>query len=46
MDEPQPQDLPLGEALLQEWEGGKTCIDEGLQGAARFAAGAGRPGSF
>ena len=39
-------DLPLGAALHQEWERGKTCIGEGLQGAARFAAGAGRHGKF
>ncbi len=37
-------DLPLGDALHQEWQRGKTCIGEGLQGAARFAAGAGRHG--
>lgn len=39
-------DLPLPEALQQEWERGKACIAEGLEGAARFAAGAGRHGSF
>lgn len=39
-------DLPLATALHQEWERGKTCIGEGLQGAARFAAGAGRHGQF
>ena len=38
-------DLPLSQALHQEWERGKHCIGEGLQGAARFAAGAGRHGS-
>ena len=39
-------DLPLPEALHQEWERGKQCIDEGLQGAVRFAAGGGRHGKF
>ncbi len=39
-------DLPLPQALHQEWERGKQCIDEGLQGALRFAAGTGRHGKF
>ena len=39
-------DLDLPSALHQEWERGKHCIGEGLQGAARFVAGAGRHGSF
>ena len=39
-------DLPLVQALHQEWERGKPCIGEGLQGAARFALGAGRHGKF
>ena len=39
-------DLPLPQALHQEWERGKQCIGEGLQGAARFAAGQGRHGKF
>ena len=39
-------DLPLPQALHQEWERGKRCINEGLQGAARFAAGQGRHGKF
>lgn len=39
-------DLPLPEALHQEWARGRHCIAEGLQGAARFAAGAGRHGNF
>jgi len=39
-------DLPLAEALHQEWRGGKPCIAEGLQGAMRFAAGEGRGGKF
>jgi enoyl-CoA hydratase len=38
--------LPLAEALHQEWERGKRCIAEGLEGAARFAAGEGRHGKF
>ena len=37
-------DLALPQALHQEWERGKACIGEGLQGAARFTAGAGRHG--
>jgi enoyl-CoA hydratase len=36
--------LPL--ALHQEWQRGKGCIADGLEGAARFAAGAGRHGRF
>jgi enoyl-CoA hydratase len=39
-------DLPLPEALHQEWERGKHCIGEGLEGAARFAGGQGRHGKF
>ncbi len=39
-------DLPLPQALHQEWERGKHCIGEGLQGATRFAAGTGRHGAF
>ena len=39
-------DLPLPQALHQEWERSKQCIGEGLQGAARFAAGQGRHGKF
>lgn len=39
-------DLALAPALHQEWERGKHCIQEGLQGAARFAAGQGRHGKF
>jgi enoyl-CoA hydratase len=39
-------DLPLPQALYQEWERGKQCIAEGLQGATRFAAGSGRHGVF
>ncbi len=36
--------LPLPEALQQEWQRGKDRIPDALQGAARFAAGAGRHG--
>jgi enoyl-CoA hydratase len=39
-------DLPLPQALHQEWQRGKECIAEGLQGAGRFTAGAGRHGKF
>jgi enoyl-CoA hydratase len=39
-------DLPLPQALHQEWLRGRECIDQGLEGAARFAAGAGRHGVF
>ena len=39
-------DLPLPQALHQEWQRGKQCIDDGLQGALRFAAGSGRYGKF
>jgi len=38
-------DLDLESALLQEYELGKRALVEGLQGAARFAAGAGRGGT-
>ena len=39
-------DLPLGEALLQEWQRGKARIPDALEGATRFAAGQGRHGQF
>ena len=39
-------DLPLGEALLQEWQRGKARIPDALDGATRFAAGQGRHGKF
>ncbi|MDP2450357.1 MAG: crotonase/enoyl-CoA hydratase family protein [Hydrogenophaga sp.] len=39
-------DLPLPQALKQEWDRGRGCIGEGLQGAARFADGQGRHGKF
>jgi enoyl-CoA hydratase len=38
--------LPLAEALLQEWRGGRACLADALQGAARFSAGQGRHGRF
>ncbi len=38
--------LPLPEALLQEWQGGRACLADALQGAARFSAGQGRHGVF
>ena len=38
--------LDLPHALHQEWERGKLCIGDGLQGAVRFSAGAGRHGKF
>ncbi|MDP3246463.1 MAG: crotonase/enoyl-CoA hydratase family protein [Polaromonas sp.] len=39
-------DLPLPQALKQEWDRGRECLAEGMQGAARFAAGQGRHGKF
>jgi enoyl-CoA hydratase len=39
-------DLPLGDALHQEWERGKACLPEAFAGAARFTAGEGRHGKF
>ena len=39
-------DLPMAQALHQEWERGKTCLGDALQGASRFAHGAGRHGKF
>jgi len=39
-------DLDLPHALHQEWQRGKACIAQGLEGAARFSAGAGRHGNF
>ena len=39
-------DMDLPDALHQEWERGKACIASGLEGAGRFAAGAGRHGKF
>ncbi len=39
-------DLPMAQALHQEWERGKVCLAEAQQGAVRFAAGQGRHGKF
>lgn len=39
-------DLPLGEALQQEWERGRARIPDALEGATRFAHGEGRHGTF
>lgn len=39
-------DLPLQDALHQEWERGKHRIADGLEGAGRFAGGEGRHGKF
>jgi enoyl-CoA hydratase len=39
-------DLPLSEALHLEWERSKHRIADGLEGATRFAGGAGRHGQF
>jgi enoyl-CoA hydratase len=39
-------DLPIEQALHQEWERGKHRIADGFEGAARFAGGAGRHGKF
>jgi enoyl-CoA hydratase len=39
-------DLDMPHALHQEWQRGKACIGQGLEGAARFAAGSGRHGKF
>lgn len=38
--------LDLPHALHQEWERGRACLGDALEGAARFAAGAGRHGKF
>ncbi len=39
-------DLPLPQALHQEWERGKHRIADGFEGAGRFAGGEGRHGKF
>ncbi len=39
-------DLAMPDALKQEWQRGRECIAEGLLGAGRFSAGAGRHGEF
>jgi len=38
--------LPVEEALHQEWQRGKHCIADGVEGAGRFASGQGRHGKF
>jgi enoyl-CoA hydratase len=38
--------LPLPAALRAEWERSRHRIPDALEGAARFAAGAGRHGKF
>ena len=39
-------ELPMAQALHQEWERGKHRIGDGFEGAARFAGGEGRGGRF
>jgi enoyl-CoA hydratase len=39
-------DLPMGDALQQEWQRGRQRIPDALEGAARFSAGLGRHGQF
>lgn len=39
-------DMPLNEALHQEWRRGRECLPDALAGAARFTAGQGRHGVF
>ncbi|MBX3611521.1 MAG: crotonase/enoyl-CoA hydratase family protein [Hydrogenophaga sp.] len=39
-------DLPMGDALQQEWQRGKARIPDALEGAQRFASGQGRHGRF
>jgi enoyl-CoA hydratase len=39
-------DMPLSEALQQEWQRGKQRIPDALDGAVRFAGGQGRHGAF
>jgi enoyl-CoA hydratase len=39
-------ELPLGQALLQEWQRGKARIPDALEGATRFTSGQGRHGQF
>ena len=38
--------MDLPRALHQEWERGKACLAQGIEGAGRFAAGEGRHGKF
>jgi len=42
----QQWDLPLADALREETRGGLAVLEEAVAGAARFAAGKGRHGSF
>jgi enoyl-CoA hydratase len=39
-------ELPLPEALHQEWARGRGCLGDALEGATRFASGEGRHGKF
>jgi enoyl-CoA hydratase len=39
-------DLDMPSALHQEWQRGKACLGQGLEGAVRFASGSGRHGKF
>lgn len=39
-------DLPLGEALQQEWQRGRERLPDALEGAVKFASGQGRHGQF
>jgi enoyl-CoA hydratase len=39
-------DMDIPRALHQEWQRGRGCIADGLEGAARFTAGSGRHGEF
>jgi enoyl-CoA hydratase len=39
-------DLPMGEALQQEWQRGRERIPDALEGALQFSAGQGRHGGF
>lgn len=39
-------DLPLAQALYQEWERGRERLADALEGAGRFAGGQGRHGVF
>lgn len=39
-------DMDLPHALHQEWERGKQCLGDGIEGAGRFASGEGRGGVF
>ncbi|WP_298214241.1 crotonase/enoyl-CoA hydratase family protein [Acidovorax sp.] len=38
--------MPLPQALLQEWTGGRACLADALRGATRFSGGQGRHGEF